>query len=405
MSLLVDALGTAEKAKRLTRTGAPVQSSVQYGLGTHASLLSISDNLNEVSGNHQPFFQITQVQQEMPKKSAKHDNNRNLNYAISLGCGVFFLLAFGAYTYYQSISNSLQKNISDAVSPVLNQQQQQIVKGASIDPKSSTPLSELLSKQLRTKETPQINKRSSQSSTMANGLRSKLPATKQLVAPPAQRVTKKSAPVVAGLNNAAPITIKRQFVADNIYQLLTNAYRAYQIGNDKEALSYYRNVLELENNNRDAMLGLAAISMKRNQLEKARDTYAALLGNDPQDSVALSALINIQGRIDPVKSESRIKILLRNEPGSPQLLFTLGSLYASQQRWPEAQKVFFKAHSADVRNADFAYNLAVSLDQLAQRKAALKFYRVAVELASQQPISFNVSAATQRISVLQASAE
>ncbi len=417
MSLLMDALRKAEKAKQPVRAHGSAQLSVQYGLGTHASLLSSSlpsssipntslskedkDSLKEVSGNHQQFSQIRQVQQKKPSKSARRANNRNGYIVISSGCGAFFLLVFGAYTYYQSISNSLQKNISDAVSPILNQQRQQIIKSAGIDSKSSAQLSELLSTPLSSKESPQINRSASKSSIQTSGLRPKQPAAKQLVTPPTKRVTKKSVPVPAAPNNAAPITIKRQFVADNVYQLLTSAYQAYQVGNDKEALSYYRNVLEIENNNRDAMLGLAAISVRRNQFEKARDTYIALLENDPKNSIALSALINIQSNVDPVKSESKIKLLLHNEPDSSHLLFTLGSLYVSQQRWAEAQKVFFKAYRSDNQNADLAYNLAVSLDQLAQRKTALKFYRTALELLEQQPISFNVNDVMQRINVLQ----
>ncbi len=443
MSMLMDTLRQAEQAKPLTWADDLVQPDVQHGLGTHASLLSSllpnslspsslpgsslpssslpsfslpssslsssslstsslskegEGSLKDISGNYQPFSQIRQVQQEMPVKPTKHANNYNWRIVMGISCGVFFLLVFGAYAYYQSISNSLQKNISDAVSPVLNQQRQQRIKGVSVDPKSTTPLSELLSG----KEAPQINRRVNKPPAPTSTLRSKQPAMKQWVSPAAQSVTKKSVPVIAGPDNAAPITIKRHFVADNIYQLLTNAYQAYQIGNDKQALSYYRNVLQLENNNRDALLGLAAISVRRNQLEKARDTYTVLLEHDPQDSVALSALINIQSRTDPAKSESKIKLLLHNEPGSPYLLFTLGSLYVAQQRWAEAQEVFFKAYSLDIRNADFAYNLAVSLDQLAQRKAALKFYRVALELVAQQPISFSVNKAMQRMNVLQA---
>lgn len=430
MSLLMDALRKSEKAKQPVLAHGSAQLSAQDGLGTHSSLLSLSlpssstpnsslpssslsnsdeERLKKVSDSHQRLSQMKQMQQEKPSKSARRANHRNCNILIASGCGVFILLAFGAYAYYQSISNSLQKNISDAVLPVLNQQRQQIIKSAGIDSKSSTPLnrqlnkqlSELLSKPLSNKESPQINRRTSKSSIETSGLRSKQPAVKQLVAPAKERVTKKSAPVPVGPNNAVPITIKRQFVADNVYQLLTSAYQAYQVGNDKEALSYYRNVLEIENNNRDAMLGLAAISMRRNQLEKARDTYIALLENDPKDSIALSALINIQSSVDPVKSESRIKSLLHNEPGSPHLLFTLGSLYVSQQRWAEAQNVFFKAYRSDNQNADFAYNLAVSLDQLAQRKAALKFYRAALESLEQQSISFNVNDVMQRINVLQ----
>jgi len=62
------------------------------------------------------------------------------------------------------------------------------------------------------------------------------------------------------------------------------------LGHDGEALSIYSKVLQQEKNNRDAMLGLAAISDRNAQYEKARDTYLAILENNPQDSVAMSGL-------------------------------------------------------------------------------------------------------------------
>ena len=149
------------------------------------------------------------------------------------------------------------------------------------------------------------------------------------------------------------------------------------------------------------MVGLAAISIRNAQYEKARDTYLALLENNPKDSVAMSGLINIQSNVDPVRSETRVKLLLDHNSDSPYLLFTLGSLYASQQRWAEAQEVFFRAHSSDSQNADITYNLAVSLDQLEQRKVALKYYRIALDLVKKQVVTFKVNDVIQRISVLQ----
>jgi len=338
-----------------------------------------------------------QVRDSYSGNSARGNNKSSRNIIIGSGLGLFFLISIGAFLYYQSISSALQKNISDAVSPILKQQAQKKLKTVSVAAEDSKI------------QDGKINRLSTK-----RVIQSVQSVPKPLVKKPLVSVAKKSAVVkkvkkkpkkVLSVANVSvseqSINIKRQFIENNIYQLLVRAYQAYQVGNDAEAVAYYSKVLAREKNNRDALLGLAAISVRTNQYEKARDTYIAILENNPKDSVALSGLLNIQSNVDPVKSETQIKLLLDREPRSSHLLFTLGSLYASQQRWAEAQKVFFKSYSSDNKNADFAYNLAVSLDQLEQRRAALKYYRVALELVKRQPISFKVKDVMQRILVLQ----
>ena len=88
---------------------------------------------------------------------------------------------------------------------------------------------------------------------------------------------------------------------------------------------------------------------------------------------------------------------MRGEPRAAHLHFNLGALYAVQSRWPEAQHAFFDAYRLDRGNADYAYNLAVSLDHLSQPRSALGFYREALFLARSRPASFEAEAVLRRI--------
>ena len=47
--------------------------------------------------------------------------------------------------------------------------------------------------------------------------------------------------------------------------------------------------------------------------------------------------------------------------------------------WPDAQQAYFRAYSSVPDNADYAFNLAVGLDRLSQRKLALSYYQRALE--------------------------
>ena len=92
--------------------------------------------------------------------------------------------------------------------------------------------------------------------------------------------------------------------------------------------------------------------------------------------------------------------MLAVNPAGHFLIFTLGNQFALQGRWAEAQQEYFKAFSAEPENADFAYNLAVSLDHLRQPKLALDYYRRAVALANARGASFDAAAAQERIAQL-----
>ena len=53
-------------------------------------------------------------------------------------------------------------------------------------------------------------------------------------------------------------------------------------------------------------------------------------------------LINLQNASNIADNESLLKVMLKDNPESAQMHFSLGNLYAKQTRWPEAQQAFLK---------------------------------------------------------------
>ncbi len=184
---------------------------------------------------------------------------------------------------------------------------------------------------------------------------------------------------------------------------LMQAYEAFTRGDDAGAMQAYRRVLAREPRNRDARLGLAAIAMRAGAWQQAAAHYVEVLRRHPRDPAAQAGLIALQQDLDPLSGESRIKSLLADNPRDANLHFSLGNLYAEQGRWPEAQQSYFDAYRLDDANPDYAFNLAVSLDRLAQRKPALAWYRRAGELAGQRQAAFEPAAAARRIAALEGS--
>jgi len=224
---------------------------------------------------------------------------------------------------------------------------------------------------------------------------------------PARRAPARAAPLAAAaprvaLNarRGADLTIKRP--TPRLDPAITAGYAAYQAGDMTTARRSYEQALQDDPNNRDALLGMAAVEMRAQNYGAAESHYRRLLQADPRDSHALAGMLALRGQqIDPVLAESRVKTLLMADPGAEVLNFALGNEYARQGRWAEAQQAYFKALAADPGNPDFAYNLAVSLEHIGKPQLAVEQYRGALALAQQRNSSFDQAAARKRVQELE----
>jgi tetratricopeptide (TPR) repeat protein len=171
---------------------------------------------------------------------------------------------------------------------------------------------------------------------------------------------------------------------------LLAAYQAFSRGDDVAAQKQYRQVLQADVRNVDALLGMAAIALRQGRYADANGWYQKVLEIEPRNSTALSALANAQIGNDATGSntagsdfaatESRIKNLLAQQPEAANLHAALGNLYAAQNQWPLAQAAYFNASRFAPYSADYAFNVAVSLDQLGKSELALAQYQRALSL-------------------------
>ncbi|MEG1116992.1 MAG: tetratricopeptide repeat protein, partial [Janthinobacterium sp.] len=211
-----------------------------------------------------------------------------------------------------------------------------------------------------------------------------------------------SLPPVAAPDNSQ-IQVLRNETAPQINPGVQQAYQAFNGGQLGLARQEYETVLRQDANNRDALLGLAAVALRENQGAQAAALYVRLLEINPDDGVALAGLIGLrQG--DVVQSEAKLKAILARSPDSGPVLFALGNVYAKQRRWNEAQQQFFRAYGAAPGNPDYAFNLAVGLDRLNQPRLAATYYQRALTLAQTTPAAFDQAVVQTRLRELAAPA-
>lgn len=182
---------------------------------------------------------------------------------------------------------------------------------------------------------------------------------------------------------------------------LLRGFDAFNRGDLEMAQREYERAQKSDPRNTDAMHGLAAIAVRQGRHDQADLLYRRIIEADPQDTVAMSALINSRTQIDPGAAESRLKSLSAAQPELAAPQFALGNLYARQGRWNEAQQAYFSAYGAEQDNPDILYNLAISLEHLRQNKLAAQYYGLAIAAAQSRPAGFDRAQATARLQALQ----
>lgn len=223
---------------------------------------------------------------------------------------------------------------------------------------------------------------------------------------PANVIAQKTVPQVFGEVPITPadnqISVTRNRPAAVVNQYVLTAYEAFNRGDDTAAQQAYRQALQADVRNIDALLGMAAIAARQGRTQDAVGWYQQVLQVEPRNSIAQTALLELQGQADPLSSETQLKNLISQQPGEAYLHAALGNHYAEQGQWPLAQQSYFQAHHLDAANPEYAFNLAVSLDHLGKHSLALQYYQQAQALlASNDAASVDQAQLAARIRQLQ----
>ena len=179
-------------------------------------------------------------------------------------------------------------------------------------------------------------------------------------------------------------------------------WNALAAGDLPKARAHYERALKNDALNIDALLGLAHIAARQNHPQLAQSFLQRALDAHPRHPEAQALSLALTGRADPLASESALKTLIAAQPGTASAHFALGGVLAQSGRWQDAQDAFFRAWSIEPDNADYQYNLAVSLDHLNQPLLARDHYKGALEAATKRAAAFDAKLAQTRILTLSA---
>ena len=241
------------------------------------------------------------------------------------------------------------------------------------------------------------------------------PLARRDAAPPQSALPRSSRPADAAsaaggamVESPANLRITRNTNAPVVHPDVLAGYAALQSGDLDRAGQAYDRALRSEPANRDALLGAATVLLRLDRTDAAEAYFRQVLRLHPHDTYATAQLAALTARSDPVGALSQVNSLIAREADRPEsgsgqgsLAFVQGNQLAAQSRWPEAQQAYFNAHRADPGNADYCYNLAVSLDRMHEPRLARDFYSKAIDLARSRPAGFDLARAKTRLSQIE----
>jgi len=202
-------------------------------------------------------------------------------------------------------------------------------------------------------------------------------------------------------NTSSEVSFKKTNKADPVAEGLEQAWLAYEGAQYDRAKKLYKEVSAVEKNNRDALLGLGAIAVLEKETNVARDIYVSLLKIDPRDPIAISALASLRNNAAATETDEKyLQSILQKNPDDAHLNFALGNVFAQQGKWKPAQQSYFNAWQRDNGNADYLFNLAVSMDQLGKQKQAVEFYQDCLTKSANKQVAFSREAVRKRITEL-----
>lgn len=376
-----------------------------------ASPFNLQESANQISAENKASSKNA-ANVFAAKRIEPHNGNTIL--ALTVGIGFCALLVFAAYFYLfagdtpefnMPQAATLPANTAPAVTPVagmIAESPAAIVDEPTVSLPAELADAKMANAPVKTAKTSVFRDESlAENESVLTEAPADLTLKNAQKMPPANRAEVANVVEVERIaSKSASIEVSKTKPQSGVNPNLMEAYNAYNAGNDAVASKLYRQVLQRDLRNVDALLGLGAIAQRQGRIADANGWYGKVLEVEPRNVLATTAILENHPQSEAASQESRIKNMLAKQPDDANLHVALGNFYADTNQWSAAQQAYFEAYRLNA-SADNAFNLAVGLDQMGKPKLALPYYQQALQRVQTERASFDTDALQARIRAIQ----
>ena len=182
---------------------------------------------------------------------------------------------------------------------------------------------------------------------------------------------------------------------------LEKAYNALIAGQSNVAIQIYKQVLDNDANNKNALFGLATTYHRAGQLELARPVYSRLLTVDPGHSDGLNNFLVLLSDEAPEEALVELEKLAERNPQYSALPAQIAVIYQKLGQFDKAGQYMFQAIEMAPENITYRYNLAIMLDKQHKYDEAAKLYRQIIQAYQRgEAVPGNIQKIQQRLTFI-----
>ena len=197
------------------------------------------------------------------------------------------------------------------------------------------------------------------------------------------------------------IKVERRKQPINTDSELEKAYDATNSGQSATAIETYKNILENNPSNTQALFGLATMYHRARQLDKARPLYAKLLAIDPQNRDGFNNFLVLLADEAPREALVELEKLETKNPSFGTIPAQMAVIYQKLGDMDKATDKMFRAVALAPENLAYRYNLAIMMDKQHNYEEAEKLYKQLVEAAERgEKIPGNLDTLKQRLTFI-----
>lgn len=229
---------------------------------------------------------------------------------------------------------------------------------------------------------------------------------------------KSSAPVAIDHAKEAPDTLKQDETASvkheamgikievsrpgyNVNYELQRAYDTMNAGNSTEAIRLYKNVLDNDPKNTNALFALATLYHRAGQIDLARPLYGKLLSLDPNNRDGINNFMVLMADEAPEAALQQLEQLEARNPKFSPIPAQMAVIYQKLGNQDKASEKMFHAIELAPENLIYRYNLAIILDKQQKYEEAANLYRQIIEAYQRgESIPGNIEKIQQRLTFI-----